>query len=119
MTKSSLGKDGEVLAANFLKQNGYKILETNYRCPFGEVDIVAQDGETLAFVEVKTRSSREFGLPQEAVGFRKINHIVNVANFYHSVKKGLPLGDRIDVVAIEVGSNGKPSTLELIKNVTG
>ncbi len=118
MDRLVTGRSGEELAASYLKKNGYKVLETNYKCKFGEVDIVAQEGDTLVFVEVKTRSSRIFGLPQEAVGYRKLQHITNVAAFYRSVKKNLPTGDRIDVVAIEM-SLGREAAIELIKNVTG
>jgi len=119
MDKITTGKSGEALATNFLKKQGYKVLGMNYKCKFGEVDIIAQEGDTLVFVEVKTRSSREFGLPQEAVVKRKIEHITNVANYYRIGKKNLPAGDRIDVVAIEVGLGGIVNNLELIRNVTG
>ena len=118
MSKIETGKRGEAAAVDFLKKSGYKILETNFKCKFGEVDIIAQEADPLAFIEVKTRSSREFGTPAEAVVKRKLSHIINCANFYRLVRKNLPPGDRIDVVAIEVDPLGKES-IELIKNVTG
>lgn len=115
MTKIQTGQEGEKLAVNFLKEQGFKILETNFRSKFGEIDIIAIDKDALVFIEVKTRSSQQFGLPEEAVGFRKLDHIIKTINFYRSIRKNLPEGDRIDVVAIET-STGR---IDLIKNVTG
>ena len=66
-----VGSKGEDLAAEFLKDKGYRIIGRNYKTPIGELDIIAKDGETLVFVEVKTRSSNAFGYPFEAVGSRK------------------------------------------------
>ena len=118
MSKISTGRSGEELAADFLRKRGFKIVERNYKCHFGEVDIIAREADTLVFVEVKTRSSREFGTPAEAVVKRKLDHIKNVASFYRIGKDNLPLGDRIDVVAIEL-SAGRSPQIELIENVTG
>lgn len=115
MTKKETGSSGEKLAADFLKQHGYKILDLNFRTRFGEIDIVAQDSDTLVFVEVKTRSSQAFGLPEEAVGYRKLQHLLKAAAFYRSLHKNLPEGERVDVVAIETNTG----RVELIKNVTG
>ncbi|MEO0070643.1 MAG: YraN family protein [candidate division WOR-3 bacterium] len=74
-----LGKTGEQFAQKFLTQIGYKILKTNYRCRHGEIDIVCQDGKTIVFVEVKTRTSEKFGTPSEAVTSRKQNHLHRAA----------------------------------------
>ena len=65
--KKFLGRAGEVKAAEFLKKKGYKIIKTNYKTYCGEIDIIANDGEYTVFVEVKTRTSDEFGAPAEAV----------------------------------------------------
>ncbi len=65
------GKKGEDIAVAYLKSNGYRIVERNYKCLFGEIDIVAKDGNTVVFVEVKSRKSEEFGDPQVAVGLEK------------------------------------------------
>lgn len=119
MDKLKTGSSGEKLAVNFLKKQGYKIIETNFKSKAGEVDIIAQEIDTLVFIEVKTRHSREFGLPEEAVGYRKLGHIRSVINYYRALRQNLPEGDRIDVVAIEVGQNETVERLELIKNVTG
>ncbi len=83
----SLGARGEILACNFLKQNGYEILEKNYRCPRGEIDAVARKGKKLIFVEVKARSSDQFGLPQEAVNKTKQEKLIKLARWYLKKEK--------------------------------
>lgn len=77
-----LGKEGEDLATKFLLSSGFKILERNFRTPFGEIDIIASKGSKIYFFEVKTRSSVNFGRGVEAVSRRKISHIVNSIHFY-------------------------------------
>ena len=115
MTKIETGQAGERQALDLLKEKGYKILETNFRTRFGEIDIVAQDQDTLVFCEVKTRSSNQFGLPEEAVGYRKLQRLLKTAAIYRACRKNLPESERVDVVAIETSSG----RAELIKNVTG
>ena len=73
-----VGSKGEVLAAEFLKDKGYRIIERNYKTPVGELDIIAKDGETLVFIEVKTRSNNAFGYPFEAVDSRKKHKLQNL-----------------------------------------
>jgi putative endonuclease len=70
-SKITTGKEGECIAATFLNKNGYRICETNFRCPIGEIDIIAKEKDTLVFIEVKTRKSRELGYPEQAVGIKK------------------------------------------------
>lgn len=78
-----LGKKGENRTARYLKRRGYKILERNYRSPFGEVDIIARKGDIIAFVEVKTRLSDFFGAPSDAVrGDRKLRYIRAAKAYY-------------------------------------
>ncbi|OGY24330.1 MAG: hypothetical protein A2172_00500 [Candidatus Woykebacteria bacterium RBG_13_40_15] len=117
--KKELGKVGEQYAAELLKTKGYKILQTNFQTRLGEIDIVAIDGETLVFVEVKTRIGRVFGLPEEAVGFRKLRSIIKVGEVFRLKNQNLPESERIDVAAIELDNSGKVLREELIKNVTG
>ena len=95
------GDLGEAIATKFLKKSGYKILELNYRTPLGEIDIIAKDKETIVFVEVKTRSSKKFGLPGEAVNYQKQRHIRNSA-LYYLKSKGLldKVSARFDVISI-------------------
>lgn len=110
----SLGKQGEAFAAKFLKNQGYRIKERNYRSPLGEIDIIALDGGTLVFVEVKTRSNKTFGTPFEAVNQRKQGQILKTAQYYLSRKRIMNNSARIDVVSIL--SDGKKMEAELIRN---
>ena len=80
--KKLLGAKGEKLAVKYLKKQGCKILERNYRTPFGEADIIAQYGEEIAFIEVKTRESLRYGTPAEAVGVNKQRRYRKIAEFY-------------------------------------
>ncbi len=90
------------MAADFLKRQGYCISEINFRCKFGEIDIVATDGEYLCFVEVKYRTSSKSGHPEEAVNYRKQRRICRVSDFYLlRYGKGMDTQIRYDVVAIE------------------
>lgn len=76
------GRKGEILAAKYLKKNGYKILERNFRKPYGEIDIIAKKGENIAFVEVKTRKSDLYGTPSEFVTVKKQTRIKKAAYTY-------------------------------------
>ncbi len=109
-----LGIKGEDLAVKFLKKKGYRILSRNFKTPLGEIDIVAQDGETLVFVEVKTRTDNSFGLPFEAVDYRKKEKLRKVALYYlkNCYKKDAP--SRFDVLSITSG--GDRNDLEHIRD---
>lgn len=109
----SLGKEGEELARKFLKKKGYKLIEQNYKTPMGEIDVIAKDGETLVFVEVKTRESLEFGQPFEAVNRLKRQKIAKVALSYLKRFKETP-ACRFDVLSINYEQD-KPR-FELIKD---
>lgn len=103
------------MAARLLQKEGLKILEKNFRCPLGEIDIVALDGDTVVFVEVKMRSSRMFGLPEESVTARKLSVIARVGDWYRLNHSELPLLSRIDVISIRSDTG----EVKRIKNVTG
>ncbi len=95
-----LGQWGEEQAVSYLEHKGLKILERNYRCRAGEIDIIARDRKHLVFVEVKTRRSTIFGAPQDAVGFHKQRQISRAAQWYllqHNIGKLQP---RFDVIAV-------------------
>ncbi len=96
----SLGARGEEMAVAFLKKHRYRILERNFTTPLGEIDIIARKGRTLAFVEVKTRSSLAFGSPAEAVGLRKQQQIIKAAKWYLAERRGRELQPRFDVIAV-------------------
>ena len=93
-------KQGEKMAANYLKKKGYKIVDRNYHCKFGEIDIIGLDGDTLTFIEIKTRSSREFAPPEFAVTKHKQKKIKRSATHYLG-RHGIENRDcRFDIVAI-------------------
>ncbi|MEY2670863.1 MAG: hypothetical protein RLZZ577_1179 [Bacteroidota bacterium] len=96
---NELGKLGEELAAEYLQKNGYAILETNWVFQKAEIDILAQKNNTLAVVEVKTRSSIEFGLPQDFVKPKKIQLLVKAVHAYVT-ENDLDLDVRFDIIAI-------------------
>lgn len=117
MNKTALGKKGEEIAERFLIQKGYKIVELNYRIRGGEIDIVATDQNTLVYVEVKTRTSDEFGLPEESVTPRKIKFLIRTTRFYRNSRHNLPQLERIDVISIDI-SNPNKALVRHIQNVT-
>jgi putative endonuclease len=95
-----LGREGERVAERFLKKKGYKLVERNYRCVGGEIDLIALDGRVIVFVEVKTRTGHGFGTPLEAVEFRKQRKMILAAQYFLS-EKGLHQREaRFDVVGI-------------------
>ena len=96
---NELGKFGEALAVEFLQQNGYDILETNWTFQKAEIDIIAQKDSTVAVIEVKTRSSITFGLPQDFVKPKKIQLLVKAVNEY-IVSNDLDVDVRFDIIAI-------------------
>ena len=117
MTKErkSFGKAGEDLAAKYLKKRKYKIIEKNYHCSFGEIDVIALDGKVLVFIEVKTRSSTTFGPPQLAVDRRKQMQISKVALHFIKRKKISRMNMRFDVVTVQLYPSGE-FRVELIRN---
>ena len=115
MKNRDLGKLGEEMAAAHLTEKGYRILERNYRCPLGEVDLVARDGETLVFVEVKSRSSLAYGYPQEGVTASKKRKLEQLAVYYMGEKGWKGEQCRFDVAAVRVGRrNGKLESIDII-----
>ena len=95
-----LGAFGEEIACNYLKSNGYRILERNFSCRAGEVDIIASQDDMIVFVEVKTRSSERYGSPSEAVSAAKQGKIVKTALYYMQSKRLLDYMCRFDVIEI-------------------
>lgn len=116
MKRKELGAYGEALAAQFLLKQGYKVRERGYRCPEGEIDIVAEQGEFLVFVEVKSRSSDAFGTPEESITATKRRHLTATALHYLATHSNLPPSWRIDVVALELGPGGKVERIALVEN---
>ena len=102
--KKVLGAKGEKLVAEYLEKKGCKILKKNYRTPFGEADIVALDGDEIAFVEVKTRTSDKYGTPAEAVVKKKRLTYRKIAEYYWA-QTGVEPNARFDVA--EVFADGR------------
>ena len=100
MNNRKKGTEGEDLAAIFLEQNGYRILERNYRYDRGEIDLIAKDGDELVFVEVKARHTAEFGSPEESVTGIKEEQMKKVAEGYLLQHQMQDQACRFDVVAI-------------------
>jgi len=112
--KKELGKKGEQLALRHLKKSGYRIIQTNYACKLGEMDIIAQEKDTLAFIEVKTRTSTAFGPPQLAVNLAKQMQLSKVALNFLKEKRLEDVKARFDVVAILLRPRGEE--IELIRD---
>ncbi|OGP72885.1 MAG: YraN family protein [Deltaproteobacteria bacterium RBG_16_49_23] len=102
------------MALRFLKKRGYHLIEKNYVCKLGEMDIIAREKDTLAFIEVKTRTSTFFGPPQLAVTSSKQRQLSKVALYYLKEKRLEDVKARFDVVAILLGQEGEE--VELIRD---
>jgi len=113
MDRKELGKKGEEVALRFLKKKGYRILERNYVCKLGEIDIIAKEKDTLAFIEVKTRTSTLFGPPQLSVTPSKQMQLSKAALYFLKEKKLEDVKARFDVVAIILEPQGEK--IELIR----
>ncbi|OGN99311.1 MAG: hypothetical protein A2Y90_03985 [Chloroflexi bacterium RBG_13_52_12] len=116
MKRRETGILGEKIACDFLAKNGYEIIETNYRCRDGEVDIIAKQQGMLVFIEVRTKKSLQFGSPEESITQIKKERLKAVADHYGQNHENLPPEWRIDVVAIQMDSSGKVSRIEIIEN---
>lgn len=112
-SRKALGGKGEDIAALYLESLGFEILERNFRCKAGEIDIVARDGEFIAFVEVKTRKPGLFGTAKEQVTAVKRRRIIRAARAYMAARGVASAYCRFDVVAIDLGRDRVPA-VELI-----
>jgi putative endonuclease len=116
MKRRATGALGEKIAGEFLKKNGYDILAANYRCPEGEIDIIAKQLDTLVFIEVRTKRSGRFGSPEESITQMKMERLRSLAERYRQEHENLPANWRIDVVAIEIGQGSRVKRIEIIEN---
>lgn len=114
--RQRLGQIGERLAASTLEKRAYRIIERNYRCCYGEVDLIAQDGQDLVFVEVKTRRGAICGLPEEAITSQKARKLQIVADYYLQAHQLLDCSWRIDVVAVQFSANGRLEEVRLYQH---
>ncbi len=121
-TKQEEGKRGEDYAILYLQKHGYKIIERNFRTRNGEIDIVAVDKTerpfVLAFIEVKTRFSTQFGKPIESINYFKLQALKRTALFYANTHSNLPSQLRIDAVTIIFDYANKVKEVNLIKNIS-
>ena len=108
--RSRFGALGEEAAAELLRKAGYRIVARNHRCRRGEVDVIAEKGDLLVFVEVRTRASAAFGGPEETVGTRKQRRVVAAARDYLAQRRGPPKAARFDVIAVVDGPAGPTVT---------
>lgn len=112
--KQLLGKEGERIAERYLIEKGYKLVERNYRCPTGELDLIVLDRRVVVFVEVKTRTSHAFGSPFEADEFRKQQRMIRAAQYFLTQKRLHQRDSRFDVVGISWP--GREPVVEHIEN---
>jgi putative endonuclease len=115
--KLDLGNAGEKLACSALRKKGYRIIGKNYRCRYGEIDIIAIHKDCLVFVEVRSKSGSSFGTPEESITAQKMQKVVSTALEYLNNHKDVPPDWRIDFVAIEFDAACKKATrIEIIEN---
>jgi putative endonuclease len=114
--RQNLGRVGEQLAANELERRGYRIIEKNFRCRLGEIDLIAEDSLDLVFVEVKTRRGTAQGLPEEAVDPRKARKLQVVAACYLDIHALPECSWRIDVVAVQFSLAGKLEEIRIYQH---
>jgi len=119
MKTRATGQLGEKLARDFLKERGYQVIETNYRSPDGEIDIIVSRDGILVFVEVRTKTSRTFGTPEESVTQRKKQKLVKVAQDYVQTHDRQESPWRIDFIAVELDNTGKAVRIEQIEDAVG
>ena len=120
MSRRELGDSGEKLACGALKKKGYRILEKNYRCRYGEIDIIAKHKGSLVFIEVRSKTGDSFGSPEESVTSQKKQRLISTAMDYLNGHPDSPPDWRIDFVAIEMDACGKKAArLEIIENAIG
>jgi len=114
--RKQVGDKGEKLAEDFLKRNGYKITQRNYRCRLGEIDIIAQQDDVIVFVEVRTKQTESFGLPQYSITSGKISRITKAALSYLQEKELAGCTCRFDVIAITFPNGSREPRIEHIEN---
>jgi len=114
-----IGNIGEQYAVSYLQKEKYKIIDKNYRCNYGEIDIIAFDKDCLCFVEVKTRTTCKYGRPANAVNYPKRRHIINCAKVYISSKRLGNYKARFDIVEVFMKNDDNKIRIEkinIIKN---
>ena len=114
--RKQLGDAGEEIAARELTRRGYTVRERNWRCPEGELDIIAELGDALVFVEVRTRRGDRFGTPEESITLAKRAHVIAAAQAYLQAHSLQDRDWRIDVVAVAMSDRGQLQRVDVIEN---
>ena len=114
--RSQLGTRGEAAARQYLEAKGYQVVEMNYRCRWGEIDIIARHEDTLVFVEVRSRRYLTYGTPQESLSRKKMERLIATAETYRQSCCGLPEQWRIDLAAVRVGRRGQVAEITHLEN---
>ncbi len=112
-----VGQAGEKLACAYLEEQGYRIIETNYRCPLGEIDIIASDQGTVVLVEVRTRTGSSYGGPEESINAEKAHRLRRLALYYLKSISEKELPCRIDLIAVMLNRNSHD--LENLHHIRG
>jgi putative endonuclease len=112
----SLGNFGERVAASHLESKGYTVLERNWSCRLGEIDLIVSRGDDLVFVEVRSRKGRDFGAPEESITGRKRLHLLDTMNAYLAEHPDSPPTPRLDLVVLELDRKGRVLRVEQIEN---
>ena len=115
MNNPQSGRNGEETAVRLLQQNGYRVIARNVRAKFGEIDVVAKDGEVLCFIEVKLRRSVRMGWPEEGVTRAKQRQLTRLASWYLQAHRLREVLVRFDVVSVFLAADGGPARTRLIK----
>ncbi|PIS05241.1 MAG: YraN family protein [Candidatus Buchananbacteria bacterium CG10_big_fil_rev_8_21_14_0_10_42_9] len=117
LSKKELGFWGEKIARKYLRKIGYREEQSNFNTRRGEIDLIMYDGPTLVFIEVKTRTSQNFGLPEEAVTSDKLSALVQAAYRYINFHPEVIDDFRIDVIAVDIRSRWLPPTIRHYQNI--
>jgi putative endonuclease len=119
MKRKETGDRGEQLARDYLKKHRHRLVETNYTCPHGEIDIISVHNKTLVFTEVRSKTGTGFGTPGESVTRTKKDHIRSSAMHFIQTHDRLPESWRIDFIGVELDKNGRILRIEHIENAIG
>ena len=119
LARQATGREAEALAAAWLARQGYRVTARNVRTPLGEIDLIAQDGAIICFIEVRARRSERFGAPEESITSTKQRHMLRAAQWYLQHKRwreDVPV--RLDLIAVRWSASGEPA-INHLKNIFG
>ena len=111
------GRMGEAIAKKYLENNGYRLVEQNYRTRYAEIDLIAYDKDVLVFIEVRTKVGEQFGTPEETINKNKINRLIRNAKAYIAIKN-CQKECRIDALCVVLDDNRKVKRINHYKNIT-